>query len=50
MTLTRKGWNSLKPITAPEQMRVWETTVKRVAYFGFVMNDTECQEFLDNNT
>lgn len=31
-------------------MRVWETTVKRVAYFGFVMNDTECQEFLDNNT
>lgn len=20
MTLTRKGWNSLKPITAPEQM------------------------------
>lgn len=31
-------------------MRVWETTVKRMAYFGFVMNDTECQEFLDNNT
>ena len=31
-------------------MRVWETTVKRVAYFGFVMNDTECQEFFDNNT
>lgn len=31
-------------------MRVWETTVKRVVYFGFVMNDTECQEFLDNNT
>lgn len=30
-------------------MRIWETTVKRVAYFGFVMNDTECQEFLDNN-
>lgn len=31
-------------------MRVWEMTVKRVVYFGFVMNDTECQEFLDNNT
>ena len=30
-------------------MRVWETTVKRVAYFGFIMNDAECQEFFDEN-
>lgn len=30
--------------------RIWETTVKRVAYFGFVMNEAECEEFLYNNT
>lgn len=26
--------------------RIWETTEPRIAYFGFVMTDEECEEFL----
>ena len=29
---------------------VVETTMKRVQYFGFVLNHTECEIFLENNT
>lgn len=29
--------------------RIWETTEKRIAYFGFIMNDEECEEFLYSN-
>jgi hypothetical protein len=29
---------------------VVETTVKRVQYFGFIMNETECEIFLEDNT
>lgn len=31
-------------------VKVWETTVERVAYFGVVLNDEECQEFFDTVT
>lgn len=31
-------------------VRVWETTEKRVAYFGVVLTDEECEEFVANNT
>ena len=29
---------------------IWETTEPRIAYFGFIMNDEECEEFLRNNS
>lgn len=29
--------------------RIWETTVARIAYFGFVMTDEECERFLYEN-
>lgn len=31
-------------------VRVWETTVKRVAYFGVVLTEEECEEFVENNS
>lgn len=45
-------WRQHSWVVQPLQTkyRVWETTVKRVAYFGFVLSDEECQEFLYNNT
>lgn len=38
----------VQPMT--RTVKVWETTVERVAYFGVVLNDEECQEFLDTVT
>lgn len=29
--------------------RLWETTESRIAYFGFVMTDEECERFLNEN-
>lgn len=37
----------VQPLTV--SWRIWETTEKRVAYFGVVFNDDECEEFLWNN-
>lgn len=37
----------VQPLTL--SWRIWETTVKRVAYFGVVFNDDECAEFADMN-
>lgn len=37
----------VQPLTV--KWRVWETTVSRVAYFGFIMTDEECDEFYSNN-
>lgn len=37
----------VQPLTL--SWRVWETTQKRVAYFGFVMTDEECEEFYFDN-
>lgn len=37
----------VQPLTL--SWRVWETTEKRIAYFGFVLDDDECDEFLYNN-
>lgn len=34
MTLTRKGWNSLKPITAPDQMPALVTRQKARNFFN----------------
>lgn len=34
----------VQPLTL--SWRVWETTLERVAYFGFVMTDEECADFL----
>ena len=37
MTLTRKGWNSLKPITAPDQMPApihWNPMYKQLLITG----------------
>ena len=31
-------------------VRVWETTVKRVAYFGVVLTSEECEDFVENTT
>lgn len=31
-------------------VRVWETTVKRVANFGVVLTSEECEDFVENNT
>jgi hypothetical protein len=33
----------------PRKNQVVETTVRRIAYFGFVMTDDECKELLDNS-
>lgn len=38
----------VQPMT--RTVKVWETTVERVAYFGVVLNDEECQEFFDTVT
>lgn len=35
----------VQPMT--RTVRVWETTVERVAYFGVVFTDEECEEFLE---
>lgn len=37
----------VQPLTV--KYRIWETTEKRIAYFGFIMTDEECQEFYENN-
>lgn len=37
----------VQPLTL--SWRVWETTEKRIAYFGVVFNDDECEEFLYSN-
>lgn len=37
----------VQPLTL--SWRVWETTEKRLAYFGVVFNDDECEEFFYNN-
>ncbi len=37
----------VQPLTT--KYRIWETTVKRIAYFGFVMDDEECEQFLWDN-
>lgn len=29
--------------------RVWETTVRRVAYFGYIMTPEECENFCEDN-
>lgn len=34
----------------PRKNEVVETTVRRIAYFGFVMTIDECEELLENNT
>lgn len=33
----------------PRTLRVWETTVKRVAYFGVVLTEEECDRFYRDN-
>lgn len=33
----------------PRSWRIWETTAKRVAYFGYILSEEECQEFSDSN-
>lgn len=37
----------VQPLTL--SWRVWETTEKRLAYFGVVFNNDECEEFFYNN-
>lgn len=37
----------VQPLTV--SWRVWETTVKRVAYFGVVFDDAECERFYFDN-
>lgn len=37
----------VQPLTT--KYRIWETTEKRIAYFGFILNDEECEEFYYNN-
>lgn len=37
----------VQPLTV--KYRVWETTVRRIAYFGFVLTDTECERFYYEN-
>lgn len=37
----------VQPLT--KSWRVWETTVKRVAYFGVVFDDAECEKFYEMN-
>ena len=34
----------------PRTIRVWETAVKRVAYFGVVLTNEECEKFVNDNT
>ena len=33
----------------PRSNQIVETTVPRIAYFGFVMTDEQCEEFAENN-
>ena len=33
----------------PRSNQIVETTVPRIAYFGFVMTEEQCEEFADNN-
>ena len=37
----------VQPLTV--KYRVWETTVERVAYFGFIMTPEECEQFAYDN-
>ena len=37
----------VQPLTV--SWRIWETTVKRIAYFGVVFTDKECERFYFNN-
>lgn len=37
----------VQPLTV--SWRIWETTVKRLAYFGVIFSDSECEEFAENN-
>lgn len=37
----------VQPLT--RSWRIWETTVKRVAYFGVVFDDAECERFYASN-
>ena len=45
-------WRSHSWVIQPMKrtVRVWETTVKRVAYFGVVLTSEECEDFVENNT
>lgn len=38
----------VQPMTV--KYRIWETTVGRIAYFGFILTDEECEEFFRENT
>lgn len=44
-------WRSHSWVIQPMKrtVRVWETTVKRVAYFGVVLTDEECEQFWYDN-
>jgi hypothetical protein len=42
------SWLMRKPLTAG-QHQIIETTIKRVKYFGFILNDTEAETFLRMN-
>lgn len=37
----------VQPLTV--KYRIWETTEPRIAYFGFIMTDEECEDFLYQN-
>lgn len=37
----------VQPLT--RSWRIWETTVKRVAYFGVIFDDAECERFYASN-
>jgi len=36
----------VQPLTV--SWRIWETTEKRIAYFGAILNDAECRDFYDS--
>ena len=36
-------------VERPRSYQIYETTVKRIAYFGFIMNRQECEDFCRNN-
>lgn len=44
-------WRQHSWVVQPLQVkyRVWETTVGRVAYFGFIMTQEECERFVEDN-
>lgn len=37
----------VQPLT--RSWRIWETTVKRIAYFGVIFDDAECERFCELN-